>query len=470
MTHFTTADFEDKILNPLELNQSYQPLHFLSEEIGDLFSEYLSMLRKELTKEQFCQHPPVKRLIGYILSLYFEDGKLNKRKYVYTEIHRYAKKVLEEFSKRELFCITYDVIESSSKTITEIQRDCLKPNNRLDIRFPPCLSESFISTEQLCSILEETDFKASEYQSITDLVDNSQGFIFWLCPEKLKGIILDFVHAQKSEEYGLLDELYQLANNHCSTYDYAISENKIFGNNLLKATVDTLNELGHDVVIKLHCPELIDENEPVELQNHNAITLIMIVMGQTETISSRSKKSLDNVAPGYLDAQFLDAMADFIISNNNQLEHDDSLLDRILHEPLLTVIIDKLELGNYQGEPLKITMRFINSVLRGFECIDFMKRDGLFDVEWPDYDGSPKSWEELISKRCIQELTEENSLKDNLNTQDYYRLVLAFDENTLTSKSFLDVCNQNKEHVFSDENGKYSHLKKEAISVLKKQI
>lgn len=467
MEHFTATDFEEKILNKIEFTQGYTALYFLTREIPDIFDAYLQCLRDELSTSEFYKHPALKALIDYTLSLYFDLDKLNTSSYVYREIHQYAQELLGKFSKRELLCITYCIEGATSKNIRDIERECLVQDGRFNIKFPPCLSKYFIASDALVELLEHSCTNVSRYKTITDWVESTLGYGLMLSEERLKDIVNQFILGENYDDYGLLDELYQVTNTYSpSSYDRMVSDNEIYATKLLKVVIDLLNEMGYEEAIKFPCKELISEEDSVERQNHNAISLLRIVIDQTNDHLKRKKDVEPKEYPGYLNEAFLSGMADYIIMNSH-IDHEESLIDGVYDAVLLTVIVDKLELGDYSGPALKITPRFIGTVFREFKCIDFMTKDGLFDVQWEDREGEPSNWAEYIAIRCERKLDGSNTLKDNLETQDYYRLVLAFGEDALESDSFLALCNEYKDKLFIVEHIKYEKLKEGAITLLR---
>ncbi len=62
-------------------------------------------------------------------------------------------------------------------------------------------------------------------------------------------------------------------------------------------------------------------------------------------------------------------------------------------------------------------------------------------------------WESLINQRTRLRLNEKFTLKNSLNKEDYYKLVLMFGKDEVDSKQFAEFCNEHRSDIFVEHDG-----------------
>ena len=176
MYSFTAEDFESKVLSTIDQDNAYAGIELLQESVPELFTHYLSLLRKNGSKA-VVENAHLVEVVKDALSMYYaEDGTLRDNKRFYKDQHRHIKPFLSKFTKDELLCIVYDLeLEDAPLSITEFI-ELFTKGGEIDIRFPYCVCDRFVSPDTFKVVLNSLNLKPSKGENLENWIDRLHGY------------------------------------------------------------------------------------------------------------------------------------------------------------------------------------------------------------------------------------------------------------------------------------------------------
>ncbi|WP_210499274.1 hypothetical protein [Vibrio crassostreae] len=442
MYSFTAEDFESKVLSTIDQDNAYAGVELLQESAPELFTHYLSLLRKRGSKAVVANTSLVE-VVKDALSMYYdEDGTLRDNKRFYKDQHRHIKPFLSKFTKDELLCIVYDLdLEDAPLSITEFI-ELFTKGGELDIRFPCCVSDRFVSPDTFTLVLNSLNLKPSKGENLENWIERLHGYPLMFSNSAQEELINHLVEQGICSEYGLLDDLHTVGQKYRKhAFDYHITENKIFAESFMEVAFEALFKLGFRETLASQSDQPFDEEESVERNNFHLLTLFMSDILSPRNSSAKFKTVVEE--------KFLGDMVEFILEESRG-EHEDSLLDGIYQTVLVEAVMKKVGADTYEGEPLKISPRFISMLHHRVNTIEPLKNEDVFCVKWNEDDEEDRGWGDYTKRRDKSELNESNLLSKRLDSHNYYLLSMTVDIEDYDTPEFQKFCNENKAELFEE--------------------
>lgn len=454
MLQFTPDLFEERILSTLDLSYSSdttpdpKAIFFLGGEIPSLFGDYLESIRK-ISRAEMTNRPLVYQLVNYILAFYMDkEGSLIESRYAYTELMRYVTKILEKFTKLELFTIIFNIESTSLDNLNDELKKHLLIDGKFISKFPLFMTSFIMEKEELFEIIASAEYSVDECEDIESWISMHAYLPLLISKEKIKAGLTEIMQQQKNSEHGFLSDLEHACRDLSSVFSCEhLYQNKIDGKNLVEAAVELLVELGLDNALELDCNQFWEDEDkgcPKQTQNFKSISMLLSTL-----LSVRKKEEVIEI-----DDKFITDLAHFIINQSTQ-SSEKTLIESTYLSPIVKKIASILD--DYEGSPIHFGTRFINSYITERGNADLLMDSEKFIVHWgDDIDG----WEYFIDNRTHLRLNEKHPLKEALDPEDFFKLVLFFGIDKVESDSFAEFCNNNKSKIFvTYRDGRFSHFK-----------